>query len=259
MKYMLPLWLLSAALTAALNAQTAVERVRQGDAAYRAFDDAGALARYREALGVDTNCYEALYKASRTLGDMADVLTVDRVGEPQGRMALYDEAVTLARRAVAVNPEDAWGHLQLASATGKRLLLLGKREQIDAARAVRAGIDQALALTPTNHFAHHALGRWHRRMAEIGGVKRLVGGLLYGSIPKGSFEESENCLRRAIEIEPGYLGHHLELGRTLVALGQREGAEASFRQCLELPKTTAKDDFYQNEARRELQGLRKPR
>ncbi len=258
MKYTLPLLLLSAALTAALNGQTAAERVHQGDVAYRAFDDAGALVHYREALAVDANCYEALYKASRTLGDLADVLPAGGAGGPPGRMALYDEAVTLARRAVAVNPEDAWGHLQLASATGKRLLLLGKREQIDASRAVRDGIDRALALAPSNHFAHHAHGRWHRRMAEIGGVQRLVGGWLYGSIPKGSFEESEQSLRRAIAIEPGYLGHHLELGRTLVALGKREGAEASFRKCLELPRTTAKDDFYRNEARRELKGLGKP-
>ena len=104
---------------------------------------------------------------------------------------MYTEATALARKAVAANPNDTWGHFQLAAANGKRLLLLGKKEQIDASKAVRAEIDKAIELDPTNHLAYHALGRWHRRMDEIGGAKRFFGSLIYGSIPKGSYAESE--------------------------------------------------------------------
>jgi tetratricopeptide (TPR) repeat protein len=153
---------------------------------------------------------------------------------------------------VDANPNDTWGHFQLAAANGKRLLLLGKKEQIEASKAVKAEIDKAIELDPTNHLAYHALGRWHRRMDEIGGFKRFFGGLIYGSIPKGSFAESEKWLRKAIELHPEFVNHYLELGRTLVALKRYGEAAAAFQKAIDLPKTTSKDDFLKGEAQTEL-------
>jgi hypothetical protein len=51
-------------------------------------------------------------------------------------------------------------------------------------------------------------------MAEIGGVPRFLGGLIYGRIPKGTYNESEKYLKKAIELNPNYTIHYLELGRT---------------------------------------------
>jgi len=168
-------------------------------------------------------------------------------------MKMYTEATALAKKAVAANPNDTWGHFQLAASNGKRLLLLGKKEQIDASKAVRAEIDKAIELDPQNHLAYHALGRWHRRMAEIGGAKRFFGGLIYGSIPKGSFEESEKNLRKAIELHPEYANHYLELGRTLVELKKADLAAEAFQKCIDLPKTTSKDGVLKAEAKTELE------
>ena len=136
----------------------------------------------------------------------------------------YTDATELARKAVAALPNDTWSHFQLAASNGKRLLMLGKKEQINASKEVRAEIDKAIELDPTNHLAYHALGRWHRRMDEIGGAKRFFGNIVYGSIPKGSYAESEKALRKAIELHPEYLNHYLELGRTLLALKKTDEA-----------------------------------
>ena len=127
--------------------------------------------------------------------DIADVIPATDKDIKDRQMKMYTEATALAKKAVAANPNDTWGHFQLAAANGKRLLLLGKKEQIDASKAVRAEIDKAIELDPTNHLAYHALGRWHRRMDEIGGAKRFFGSIIYGSIPKGSFAESEKTLQ----------------------------------------------------------------
>jgi tetratricopeptide (TPR) repeat protein len=139
---------------------------------------------------------------------------------------------------------------------GKRLLLLSKKEQVDASKAVRAEIDKAIELDPANDLAYHALGRWHRRMAEIGGAKRFFGSILYGSIPKGSFEESEKYLKKAIELRPDFVNHHLELGRTYVSLGKYDLAAAEFQKAIDLPKTTSKDDVLKAEAQAELAKLK---
>jgi tetratricopeptide (TPR) repeat protein len=258
MKKILFVIVLAALVAGPALAQTAADHIRMGDEAYAVFDDAKALEHYQEALKLEPASYEALWKASRAMVDIADVIPVTpatkkSVEEQQKKM--YTEATAIAKKAVAANPSDTWGHFQYAAANGKRLLLLGKKEQIDASKAVRAEIDKALELDQTNHLAWHALGRWHRRMDEIGGAKRFFGGLIYGSIPKGSFAESEKALRKAIELHPEYVNHYLELGRTLVALKKYDEARGCFQKALDLPKTTSKDDVIKAEAKTELDAL----
>lgn len=259
MKKTLGLLALLAVLGAFGYAQSAAEHIQMGDEAYARFDDQKALEHYREALKSEPGNYEALWKASRALVDIADVIPATDKDIKERQMKMYSEATELAKKAVAANPNDTWGHFQLAAANGKRLLLLGKKEQIEASKAVRAEIDKAIELDPTNHLAYHALGRWHRRMDEIGGAKRFFGSIIYGSIPKGSFEESEINLKKAIELRPEYINHHLELGRTYVALKKYDLAAESFQKCLDLPRTTSKDDVLKNEARAELEKLKERR
>ena len=241
-----------AGLAVLAYAQTAAEHIQMGDEAYAIFDDQAALTHYQEALKLEPGNYEALWKASRAMVDIADVIQGTDKAVATRQKAMYTEATALARKAVGANPNDTWGHFQLAAANGKRLLLLGKKEQIEASKAVRAEIDKAIELDPSNHLAYHALGRWHRRMDEIGGAKRFFGGLIYGSIPKGSFEESEKNLKKAIELHPEYVNHHLELGRTYVALKKYGLAAEAFQKAIDLPKTTSKDDVLKTEAQAEL-------
>ena len=256
MKKSLTLIALAAFLAVTGSAQTAEEHVLMGDEAYAQFDDQKALEHYQEALKLEPNHYEALWKASRAMVDIADVIPASDKDIKDRQMKMYTEATAIARKAVAANPNDTWGHFQLAASNGKRLLLLGKKEQIDASKVVRAEIDKAIELDPTNHLAYHALGRWHRRMDEIGGAKRVFGSILYGSIPKGSFDESEVNLRKAIELHPEFVIHYLELGRTLVALKKLDDAAEAFQKCIDLPKTTSKDDVTKEEARAELAKLK---
>jgi tetratricopeptide (TPR) repeat protein len=256
MKKILVVLALAAFLAAPALAQTAAEHIQAGDLAYAAFDDAKALEHYQEALKLEPGNYEALWKTSRGMVDLADVIPATEKDIKERQKKMYTEATALARKATAANPNDTWGHFQLAAANGKRLLLLGKKEQIDASKAVRSEIDKALELDPTNHLAWHALGRWHRRMDEIGGAKRFFGNIIYGSIPKGSYAESEKALRKAIEFHPEYVIHYLELGRTLVALKRYDEAAEAFQKCIDLPKSISKDDVVKEEAKAELAALK---
>lgn len=257
MKKILFVFAVAALLASPALAQTAAEHIQAGDQAYAAFNDAKALEHYQEALKAEPNNYEALWKASRAMVDVADVIPASDKDVNERQKKMYTDAVALARKAIAANPNDTWGHFQYAAADGKRLLLLGKKEQIAASKNVRSEIDKALELDANNHLAWHALGRWHRRMDEIGGAKRLFGSIIYGSIPKGSFAESEKALRKAIELHPEYVIHYLELGRTLVALKKYGEAAEAFQKCIDLPKSIGKDDVVKEEARAELAALKK--
>ena len=231
--------------------QTAADHIKAGDESYAQFDDQKALEHYAEALKLEPANYEALWKACRASVDIADLMPAGEKDAKQ-RQKLYTEGTEYAKKAVAANPNDTWGHFQVAAALGKKLLMLGKKEQIDGSKQIRAEIDKAIELDPNNDLAYHALGRWHRRMAEIGGASRFFGGIIYGSIPKGSFEESEKNLKKAVDMKPEFVNHHLELGKTYVALKKYDLAAAEFQKAIDLPKTTSKDDVLKADAQAEL-------
>jgi tetratricopeptide (TPR) repeat protein len=165
-------------LAAALPAfcQTAQDYIAQGDGFYAQFNDMQAQEQYLQALKLEPGNYEALWKAARSYVDLGDLLDPTLKNLKEKQMAAYQAGEDYARKAIKANANDSWGYFQLAAAMGKRLLLMGKKEQVKMSKEVRGYIDKAIALDPKNDLAYHALGRWHRRMAEIGGIKRLLGG-----------------------------------------------------------------------------------
>lgn len=251
------IWASFVAAAVFLCAQTVEDYIRQGDEHYAQFDDARALEAYKLAVETDPANYEALWKLSRACVDVADRISQGEPGWEAKQRKLYKEAETYGRQAVKAKPDDTWGHFFLSAAMGKHALTLGKKDQINMSKVIKYEIEKAIALDNTNDYAYHALGRWHRRMAEIGGAQRFFGGIIYGSIPKGSFEESEQALKKAVELRPEYTNHHLELGRTCVALKKYDLAKQEFEKVLELPVTSSKCEDYKKEAQAELEDLKK--
>jgi len=233
-------------------AQTADEHLKKGDEYYAQLNDAKALEEYLAAAQADPNNFEAAWKASRSLVDVGDLVDIKVKGNEEKQKQYYKDAEKYARKAVALNPENTWSQFYLSAALGKYALLLGKKDQINMSKEVRTAIDKAIELDGSNDLAYHALGRWHRRMAEIGGATRLVGGILFGKIPKGSFDEAEKAFIKAIELKPDYINHHLELARTYMAVKKWALAAQEFEKCEGLPIALAKDNAYKEEAKQEL-------
>jgi tetratricopeptide (TPR) repeat protein len=247
---------LLAAAPVLLFGQTAQDDIRRGDEYYAQFDNAKALDEYLLALKAEPGNYEALWKTSRAYFDLGDTVDPKEPDATQKQTKLYLEAQSYARQAIKANPDDTWGHFFYAAAMGKRALLLGKKEQINMSKRIKDEIDKSIALDPNNGLAWHALGRWNRRMAEIGGMKRFFGGIIYGSIPKGSFEEAVKDFQKAIELDPNYCNNYYELGLTYLAMKKYDLAGQEFQKCLDAPVTTSKDQIYKQEAQKELENLK---
>jgi len=245
------------AVSLPLSGQTAADFIRQGDEYYAQFNNAQALDAYLKAAQAEPESYEALWKTARAYFDVSDVMTPADSKAADEQRKTYGEAMNYARRAIKVDPKGTWGHFFLSAAWGKYVLTQGKKEQVDASKQIKAEIDKAIEGDPNNDLAYHALGRWHRRMAEIGGAQRFFGGLIYGGIPKGTLEDSEKNMKKAIELNPDYTNHHLELGRTYLGMKKPDLAKPEFEKALALPDTTSKCPAYKKEAQAELDALNK--
>jgi tetratricopeptide (TPR) repeat protein len=249
--------LLFVSVSAPLSGQTAADLVRQGDEFYAQYNNARALEEYLNASKAEPENYEALWKTARAYYDVADTMTPADPKAADEQRKIYDQSMSYSRRAITVDPKGTWGHFFLSAAWGRFVLTQGKKEQVNASKQIKTEIDKAIEADPNNDLAYHALGLWNRRMAEIGGAQRFFGGMLYGGIPKGTFEDAEKNLKKAIELNPNYTNHHLELGRTYLSMKKPDLAKPSFEKVLELPDSTSKCPKYREEARAELDALSK--
>src|SRR4030043_1099368 len=202
------------AASASLFGQTAADRIRQGDEYYAQFNDEKALEEYLAAAQAEPENYEALWKTARAYFDLGDLMDPKDDSAKEKQRQFFTESLGYARKAVRANPNDTWGHFFVSAAQGKYVLTKGKKEQINASKTIKAEIEKAIELDPNNDLAYHAMGIWHRTMADIGGAQRFLGGMIYGSIPQGPNEESEGGVQKAVTLKPDYTNHHLELGRT---------------------------------------------
>ena len=71
-------------------------------------------------------------------------------------------------------------------------------------------------------------------------ILREVARIICGAIPDASYDDAVKYFRKAIELAPNRVAHHVELGRTYAALGQADSVRIELNEGLALP-TKEKD------------------
>jgi len=94
------------------------------------------------------------------------------------------------------------------------------------------------------------LGVFYREVAEVSWLQRLVANTLFGGLPRGSYELSEEILRKAIAMDPGIPLAQFELGRTLYYGGRPKEALPHLLAGAELKPMMRLDARNADEARR---------
>jgi tetratricopeptide (TPR) repeat protein len=223
-------------LGATAAAATVEELLHEGDVHDQKFEAGEALKLYLAAEKLERDNVAVLLRIARQYRHlMADA---SAKGE---KLRLGRLALGYAQRAAALAPNDAEAQLSAGITYGKMLPFMGAKEQVDASPRIKRAVDKTLRLDPRNDYAWHILGRWHRVLADIGGVKRALAGAIYGGLPKGSNEEAAKCLEKAIALNPKRLMHYIELGRVYAQMGRKEEARKIINKGLAMPNVD-KDD-----------------
>jgi tetratricopeptide (TPR) repeat protein len=222
-----------------------------GDAAYAAGQLAKARASFEAALATAPNHFGALWRLSRAESELGE----DAKGEEQRR--LVAAAVGHARAAVKAAADSASGHLALAIALGRQALKEGPKTRLALSREIKSEVDRALALDAALGRAYHVRAVWNRKIASLNAIERMAANTVLGGVPKGaSMDNAISDLKRAIELEPAYVNHRLELGRTYAELHRWTDARRELEQAVSLPPTSnPRDPTYQREARELLEKL----
>lgn len=227
------------------------ELITAGDALDQQNRNSEALSLYIKADATKPNDSEILRRISKQYAQlMLDATTSSE------RTELSRKALDAAKRAVAADPNNAQAHLSLAIVYGRIALNEPPRRKIEMSRLIKLEAETAARLDPKNDYAWHVLGRWNYEIANFNPLLKALAQAIYGKIPDASNEKAVECFQRAIELQPRRVIHHLELGRTYLALGEKQKARDELNKGLSLPSIDKDDDDNKQRARVTLKQLK---
>lgn len=234
---------------AALNLFAQIEK---GDELHKARNLKGALEVYEKVLKETGESYELAWRLSRTYSDLGESETDHKTQTVQ-----FEKALAWAEKAIELNSQGSKGHLYLAIAYGRMARVKGPKEQIRLSKLIKEEAEKTLEFDPQEHIAWHILGCWNRELSTLNWVEKGFANLFLGGIPKdASLDQSVICLKKAVEINPDVIVHHLELGLTYEEMNQKELAVQEFKTVLSLPIYDFQDDAHQKKAVKEIEKLK---
>ncbi|WP_397382278.1 hypothetical protein [Prosthecobacter sp.] len=218
------------------HAQSVAELMRSGDVHDVQFKAADALRYYLPAEKLEPANVTLLVRIARQYRHL-----MSDAGTGAEKLKIGAVALDYGKRAAKLGPNDSDAQISPAITYGRMLPYQGNKEQVAATPLIKAAADRAIALNPRNDVAWHVLGRWHQVLANVGTLKHLLGGLIYGKLPTTTNEEAVRCFERAIAINPRRPRHFIELGRTFAHMGKTAEARKYITKGLTMPDME-KDD-----------------
>jgi tetratricopeptide (TPR) repeat protein len=218
------------------QAQTANDLMSLGDGFDRTFQAAKALQHYIPAERLDPQNVPLLLCIARQYRHL-----MTDASSSKEKLRLGGLALGYGKRAAALAPNNSEAQLSPAITYGKMLPLQSSKDQVTASPLIKAAADKAIKLDPLNDVAWHVLGRWHQAVANVGSIKRALGGLLYGKLPTTTNEAAVDCFDKAIAINPNRLRNYIELGRTYTQMGKNAEARLFTEKGLAMPNTEHDD------------------
>ncbi|HVY80166.1 MAG TPA: tetratricopeptide repeat protein [Steroidobacteraceae bacterium] len=229
---------------------TIAQLIAEGDAYDAKLDNVHALEAYLEAEKLGATGADTLYRIARQYA-----LRMNDTTSESAQRDLAETALAYAKRAVAADPRNAKAQLSAAVCYGRLVPYVSSKQKVEYSRLIKEHADIALQLDPTDSYAWHILGVWNYELAKMGPFMRGVVKVVYGAIPPASNEEAVRLLRKAVEIAPERVSHHVELGRAYLALGMKNEARAELQRGLALPDREKDDPVSKQRAREALASL----
>ncbi|WP_395748908.1 tetratricopeptide repeat protein [Prosthecobacter sp.] len=232
------------------SAQTFEELIAKGDIYDTTFEANRALNYYLQAEKLAPENVPLLLRIAR---QYRYLLSSARSSEEKIRYG--NSSLGYGLRAAKLAPSNSEAQLSPAITYGKMLPYESSKIQVEVTPLIKAAADKAIRLDPKNDTAWHVLGRWHQVLANVGAVKRALGGLIYGKLPVTTNEAAVKCFVQAIAINPRRLRHYIELGHTYAQMGNTTEARRYLEKGLAMPNKEHDDPELKTKGRETLAKL----
>lgn len=229
--------LLFVALATFARGQTVEELMVKADGLDAKNKNSEALVVYLEADKLKPNDTVILQRLAKQYTQ----LIIDSPSDSQKR-ELGQKALEAAEGSVKYGPKnpDAW--LARAIVYGRVAFYQSNRRKVEMSKQIKEDAETAARLNPKSDYAWHVLGRWHYELANLNPILKTLAQIIYGKFPEASNEKAAEYFRKAIAINGDRVVHHVKLGRTYLALGDKTKGRQEIEKGLALPSVTKDDE-----------------
>jgi len=164
-------------------------------------------------------------------------------------------AVNCAEQAVRIGPNNATAHASLAVCYARSCAFADIKTQLAYSRLFKQEAEKAIALDSKQDIAFYLLGRWNYEIARVGFFSRAYVKLVYGGLPKASYQEAISDFQKAVSLAPDRIIHHEGLAMAYQATGEKDLAIKELEKCRALKPSDIADRESQREALKRLEAL----
>jgi len=164
----------------------------------------------------------------------------ERAKTPDTKIAAYERARDVAKRATELAPQDPNAHLWYAITLGTWSHTKGLLRSALALRGLRKEVDTVLRLDPNNLDAHIMAGSIARELPVLLG---------------GDRKEAEEHFKIARRLDPRLTGARIELAQLYINMGRYQEARLELQGVLDEPAPTDRPRWTTKEAPRARQML----
>ena len=216
----------------------------RADMTKRGGDLEGTLAIYEQAQHEGAGKAEDLCALARRYCDLT-YFTDSKATQKD----LIGRARECAQQAVEADPESATAHVSLAVCYAKSCTFAGIKEELADSRLFKEEAEKAIALDPRQDLAYYLLGRWNYGLAGLGRFSRAYVRIVYGGLPKASYQDAVLNFKKAVELAPNHTINHAGLAMAYEAVGEKKLAMAEWEKCCAMTPLDPEDQ----EARRDAE------
>jgi tetratricopeptide (TPR) repeat protein len=214
---------------------------------FRNYDYIDAALVYQHILWTDSTNFQVLTRLTEAWN--LHGLDLQAAEKKDSAEVAFETAVKYAEQTRRHHPDSARTYVNLAAAWGNWALFQGGKTKVRIGRQVEEYGHEALRIDSTDVMALSILGVFHREVSRLSWIERLLAKAVYGGIPKGSIEKSEQYLKRAIAVDSAAVFPNYSLAVTYRRMKKKEEAAKQLEYVLTLEPANTEELRYLKNAR----------
>ena len=213
--------------------------LEKGDTMVAQYANEEAISYFEQARELDPDGYQVLSRLSRTYSDYG--MDLDSEGDKEGAESYMVQGAEYATRMMEIYPDSARSYFSMIVTEGNLALFKGGKEKVSIGRHVEDYCKKGLLLDPEDSDLNLAYGVFQREIASLSWMERTFARTLFGSLPEGSLDGSEEYLRKALELDADSPLGHFEYALTLITLKRHDEATTHLEKAISLPARSTND------------------
>ena len=227
--------------------------IQKGDESFSSFDNQSALQNFLKAYEIDSKDYEVLYRLARSYNDLGEEYYEYRMKDSSE--AMIKKAIEFSEKLMKDYPDSASSYAYLAMSYGNQALYEGGKTKIKLAHKIEENAKKSLQINPHQYLSYVILGIYYRQIADLSWFEKVFANTFFGNVPEGTFDQSVEMLKKALDIKPGTIVASFQLTLTYKAMGKTDKEKKLLQELITYPQKNFRDKFAIKKAMKRLKDL----